>query len=186
VVAVLRRLGVAQFAPSILLLTLFATTVALVLASIMFALIGLRIRASRKLGSIISLVLHRLANSALWQMRPARDAPDIRCWIPWWAIRQAQSHCPRAPCWRTDLAIWAGVAVLRSCWRSAVRVTPPMTPRDLWAGLRKPQHARRGVRSSAVSTLVFRNGVLRRDPLLVSQITATVYFAPLFAVSGRA
>lgn len=186
-----------SFAPSILLLTLFATAVALVLASIMFALIGpknTRIVA-QILGSIIGasfFIASQIPRFSEDESR-ARAMRDVfEAVVPVMGDPASPISLPARAAFglNADLAIWAGVALLAfllAVWWYASRFANDAAAiSGLGSRKRRNTRAARAMRSGAIATLVFKEWrLLRRDPLLLSQILLPLlYFAPLFAVFG--
>ncbi len=186
-----------SFAPSVLLLTLFATAVALVLASLMFALIGpknTRIFA-QILGSIIGasfFIASQIPRFTEDENRAQAMREIFDALIPIVGNPASPISLPARAAFglNTDLLIWALVALvsfLLAVWWYASRFANDAAA-ITGLGVRKRRNTRaaRVMRGGAFSTLVFKEWrLLRRDPLLLSQILLPLlYFAPLFAVFG--
>ncbi len=186
-----------SFAPSILLLTLFATAVALVLASAMFALIGpknTRIFA-QILGSIIGasfFIASQVPRFTEDENRAEAMRDIFNAVIPVVGDPASPISLPARAAFglNADLAIWALVslvAFLLAVWWYASRFANDAAAiTGLGSRKRRNTSAARAMRSGSAATLIFKEWrLLRRDPLLLSQILLPLlYFAPLFAVFG--
>lgn len=186
-----------SFAPSVLLLTLFATAVALVLASIMFALIGpknTRIVA-QILGSIIGasfFIASQVPRFTEDENRAQAMREIFDALMPIVGNPASPISLPARAAFglNFDLLIWTLVALaafLLAVWWYASRFANDAAAITGLGARRRPNtRAARAMRSGAFPTLVFKEWrLLRRDPLLLSQILLPLlYFAPLFAVFG--
>ncbi|MGQ0531555.1 MAG: hypothetical protein ACT4OF_02550 [Caulobacteraceae bacterium] len=186
-----------SFAPSVLLLTLFATAAGLVLARVMFWLIG------PKNTRIVAQILASLIGAAFfiaWQIpRFSEDETRAQAMrqiferlIPVVGNPVSPISLPARAAFNVgaDIWIWALVAVgafLPAVWWYASRFAADAAAIS-GLGARRRRRARnsRQMRSGVSATLVRKEWrLLRRDPLLLSQILLPLlYFAPLFAVFG--
>jgi ABC-2 type transport system permease protein len=187
----------AGFAPAILLLTLFATAVALVLARLLFALIGpknTRI-AAQILGSLIGATFFIASQIPRFSQNEsrARAMQDIfTAIIPIVGNPASPISLPARAAFglNADLYIWAivaaGASLLAVWWYASGFANDAAAISGLGVRRKRNTRAARAMRSGIRGTLVFKEWrLLRRDPLLLSQILLPLlYFAPLFAVFG--
>ncbi|MEZ5957606.1 MAG: hypothetical protein R3C27_10405 [Hyphomonadaceae bacterium] len=185
------------FASAILLLTLFAAAVALVLARILFALIGpknTRITA-QILGSLIGAAFFIATQIPRFTEDETRSQAMIDVFnaaIPIVGDPQSVLSLPARAAFglNFDLAIWAAVSLIAFLLAVAWYATGFAKDAAAIAGLgqrrKRNVRAARAMRSGASATLVFKEWrLLRRDPLLLSQILLPLlYFMPLFFVFG--
>ncbi|MEZ5959705.1 MAG: hypothetical protein R3C30_04660 [Hyphomonadaceae bacterium] len=185
------------FAPAILLLTLFATAAALILARILFALIGpknTRI-AAQILGSLIGAAFFIATQVPRFTEDESRSQAMMDVFNAVVPVAGNPSSVLSLPARAAfglnfDLAIWAAVSL--AAFLAAVAWYATGFARDAAAiaglGQRRKRNTRavRAMRSGAGATLVFKEWrLLRRDPLLLSQILLPLlYFFPLFFVFG--
>ena len=185
------------FAPAILLLTLFATAAALVLARILFALIGPKNTrvAAQILGSLIGaafFIASQIPRFSENESR-ARAMQDVfNAIIPVVGNPASPISLPARAAFdlNADLAIWAGVAavsfLLAVWWYASGFARDAAAIAGLGQRRKRNTRAARAMRAGVNATLIFKEWrLLRRDPLLLSQILLPLlYFAPLFAVFG--
>ena len=185
------------FAPAILLLTLFATAAALVLARILFALIGPKNTrvAAQILGSLIGaafFIASQIPRFSENESR-ARAMQDVfNAIIPVVGNPASPISLPARAAFdlNADLAIWAGVAavsfLLAVWWYASGFARDAAAIAGLGQRRKRNTRAARTMRAGVNATLIFKEWrLLRRDPLLLSQILLPLlYFAPLFAVFG--
>ena len=185
------------FAPAILLLTLFATAAALVLARILFALIGPKNTrvAAQILGSLIGaafFIASQIPRFSENESR-ARAMQDVfNAIIPVVGNPASPISLPARAAFdlNADLAIWAGVAavsfLLAVWWYASGFALDAAAIAGLSQRRKRNTRAARAMRAGVNATLIFKEWrLLRRDPLLLSQILLPLlYFAPLFAVFG--
>jgi ABC-2 type transport system permease protein len=185
------------FAPAILLLSLFATAIALVLARILFALIGpknTRIVA-QILGSLIGasfFIASQIPRFSENESRAQAMNDIFQAAIPILGNPESVVSLPARAALglHFDLAIWAvvtlGAFLLAVAWYAAGFARDAAAIAGLGQRRKRNTRAVRGMRSGASATLVFKEWrLLRRDPLLLSQILLPLlYFAPLFFVFG--
>ena len=185
------------FAPAILLLTLFATAVALVLARILFAVIGpknTRI-AAQILGSLIGaafFIASQIPRFTENENRAQAMREIFEAIIPIVGNPASPISLPARAAFglNADLAIWAGVAaisfLLAVWWYASGFARDAAAIAGLGQRRKRNTRAARGMRAGVNATLIFKEWrLLRRDPLLLSQILLPLlYFAPLFAVFG--
>ena len=185
------------FAPAILLLTLFATAAGLVLARIMFALIGPRNTriVAQILGSLIGAAFFIVTQLTRFgedesRSQAMRQVFDRIAPILGDAASPISLPARAAFGLGADLWIWAVVSVgafLAAVWWYATRFAQDAAAiSGLGARKRRTARAARRMRAGLGATLVFKEWrLLRRDPLLISQILLPLlYFVPLFAVFG--
>jgi ABC-2 type transport system permease protein len=187
----------AGFAPAILLLTLFATAVALVLARILFALIGpknTRI-AAQILGSLIGatfFIATQVPPFTEDENRAEAMRDIFNALIPIFGHPGSLIALPARAAFglNAEVLIWAVIAagafLLAVWWYASGFARDSAAIAGLGARRKRNTRAARGIRSGVNATLVFKEWrLLRRDPLLLSQILLPLlYFAPLFAVFG--
>lgn len=185
------------FAPAILLLTLFATAAALVLARILFAVIGPKNTrvAAQILGSLIGaafFIASQIPRFSENESR-ARAMQDVfNAIIPVVGNPASPISLPARAAFglNADLAIWAGVAavsfLLAVWWYASGFARDAAAIAGLGQRRKRNTRAARAMRAGVNATLIFKEWrLLRRDPLLLSQILLPLlYFAPLFAVFG--
>lgn len=185
-----------SFAPSVLLLTLFATAVALVLASAMFATIGpknTRVFA-QILGSIIGasfFIASQIPRFTEDENRAQAMREIFGALVPVLGDPASPISLPARAAFglNADLLVWALVALaafLLAVWWYASRFANDAAAiTGIGSRKRRNTRAARAMRDGS-SILVFKEWrLLRRDPLLLSQILLPLlYFAPLFAVFG--
>ena len=185
------------FAPAILLLTLFATAAALVLARILFALIGPKNTrvAAQILGSLIGaafFIASQIPRFSENESR-ARAMQDVfNAIIPVVGNPASPISLPARAAFdlNADLAIWAGVAavsfLLAVWWYASGFARDAAVIAGFGQRRKRNTRAARAMRAGVNATLIFKEWrLLRRDPLLLSQILLPLlYFAPLFAVFG--
>ena len=185
------------FAPAILLLTLFATAAALVLARILFALIGPKNTrvAAQILGSLIGaafFIASQIPRFSENESR-ARAMQDVfNAIIPVVGNPASPISLPARAAFglNADLVIWAGVAavsfLLAVWWYASGFARDAAAIAGLGQRRKRNTRAARTMRAGVNATLIFKEWrLLRRDPLLLSQILLPLlYFAPLFAVFG--
>ena len=185
------------FAPAILLLTLFATAAALVLARILFAVIGHKNTrvAAQILGSLIGaafFIASQIPRFSENESR-ARAMQDVfNAIIPVVGNPASPISLPARAAFdlNADLAIWAGVAavsfLLAVWWYASGFARDAAAIAGLGQRRKRNTRAARAMRAGVNATLIFKEWrLLRRDPLLLSQILLPLlYFAPLFAVFG--
>ena len=185
------------FAPAILLLTLFATAVALVLARILFAVIGpknTRI-AAQILGSLIGaafFIASQIPRFTENENRAQAMREIFEAIIPIVGNPASPISLPARAAFglNADLAIWAGVAaisfLLAVWWYASGFARDAAAIAGLGQRRKRNTRAARAMRAGVNATLIFKEWrLLRRDPLLLSQILLPLlYFAPLFAVFG--
>lgn len=185
------------FAPAILLLTLFATGVALVLARILFALIGpknTRI-AAQILGSLIGAAFFIATQVPRFTEDESRSQAMIDVFnaaVPIVGNPNSVLSLPARAAFglNFDLAIWAvvslGAFLLAVAWYATGFAKDAAAIAGLGQRRKLNTRAARAMRSGASATLVFKEWrLLRRDPLLLSQILLPLlYFMPLFFVFG--
>lgn len=185
------------FAPAILLLTLFATAVALVLARILFALIGpknTRI-AAQILGSLIGaafFIATQIPRFTQDESRSQAMRDVFEAAIPIVGDPSSPISLPARAAFglNLDLAIWAAVAVsaflLAVWWYASGFARDAAGIAGLGQRRKRNTRATRSMRAGINATLIFKEWrLLRRDPLLLSQILLPLlYFAPLFFVFG--
>ena len=185
------------FAPAILLLTLFATAAALVLARILFALIGPKNTrvAAQILGSLIGaafFIASQIPRFSENESR-ARAMQDVfNAIIPVVGNPASPISLPARAAFglNADLVIWAGVAavsfLLAVWWYASGFARDAAAIAGLGQRRKRNTRAARAMRAGVNATLIFKEWrLLRRDPLLLSQILLPLlYFAPLFAVFG--
>lgn len=185
------------FAPSLLLLTLFSTAAALVLARLMFALIG------PKNTRIVAQILGSLIGAAFFiasqvprftqdesRAQAMRDVFDAL--IPVVGDPESVVSLPARAAFGLGFDIWiwalvaAGSFLLAVWWYASRFANDAAAISGLGSRRKRNDRAARGMRGGVSSTLVFKEWrLLRRDPLLLSQILLPLlYFAPLFAVFG--
>lgn len=184
------------FAPAILLLTLFSTAVALVLARILFALIGpknTRI-AAQILGSLIGAAffiatqIPRFTEEDETRAQAMFDIFDAI--VPVVGNPASPISLPARAAFglNADLGIWAAVAagafLLAVWWYASGFAKDAAAIAGLGQRRKRNTRAARAMRNGVGATLVFKEWrLLRRDPLLLSQILLPLlYFAPLFFV----
>jgi ABC-2 type transport system permease protein len=186
-----------SFAPAILLLTVFATGVALVLARILFALIGpknTRI-AAQILGSLIGaafFIATQIPRFTEDESRSQAMLDFFNAIVPIVGNPESVVSLPARAAFglNADLAIWAviaaGVFLLAVWWYASGFARDAAAIAGLGQRRRRNTRAARAMRSGVGATLVFKEWrLLRRDPLLLSQILLPLlYFAPLFVVFG--
>lgn len=186
-----------SFLPSILLLTLFATAVGLVVARIMFALIGPR--NTRVFAQILASLIGAGFFIALQAPRLTGDGDRSRIMRDLYELLAPVVGDPASPVSlparaafgaSVDLWIWAAVAIgsyLLAVWWYASHLASDAAAIS-GLGVRRKRAARnaRPMRGGIAATLVRKEWrLLRRDPLLLSQILLPLlYFIPLFAVFG--
>ena len=185
------------FARAVLLLTLFATAAALVLARILFALIGPKNTrvAAQILGSLIGaafFIASQIPRFSENESR-ARAMQDVfNAIIPVVGNPASPISLPARAAFdlNADLAIWAGVAavsfLLAVWWYASGFARDAAAIAGLGQRRKRNTRAARAMRAGVNATLIFKEWrLLRRDPLLLSQILLPLlYFAPLFAVFG--
>ena len=186
-----------SFAPSLLLLTLFSTAVALVLARLMFALIGpknTRIVA-QILGSLIGaafFIASQIPRFTEDESRAQAMREVFERMVPVLGDPGSIVSLPARAAFGVgaDIFIWALVAagafVLAVWWYASRFANDAAAISGLGGRRKRSVRAARPMRSGVNATLVFKEWrLLRRDPLLLSQILLPLlYFAPLFAVFG--
>jgi ABC-2 type transport system permease protein len=186
-----------SFAPSVLLLTLFATAVGLLLARVMFWLIGpknTRIVA-QILASIIGaafFVATQLARLAEDESRAQAMRDVFDRLVPIVGDPASPISLPARAAFGVgaDFWIWALVAVsafVAAVWWYASRFAADAAAiSGLGARRRRAAKGSRVMRGGVGATLVRKEWrLLRRDPLLLSQILMPLlYFFPLFMVFG--
>lgn len=185
------------FAPSILFLMLFATAVALVLARLLFMLIGPRNTrvAAQILGSLIGAAFFIATQVPRFtedenRAQAMRDVFDAV--IPVVGNPESVISLPARAAFGVggDIWVWALVscaAFAAAVWWYALHFTNDAAAISGLGGRRKRRaRAMRPMRDGVNAILVFKEWrLLRRDPLLLSQILLPLlYFAPLFAVFG--
>lgn len=185
------------FAPAILLLTLFATAAALILARILFALIGpknTRI-AAQILGSLIGaafFIATQIPRFTEDESRAQAMQEVFTAAIPIVGNPASVLSLPARAAFglNFDLAIWAAVSLgaflLAVAWYATGFARDAAAIAGLGQRRKRNTRAARNMRSGASPTLVFKEWrLLRRDPLLLSQILLPLlYFFPLFFVFG--
>ncbi len=185
------------FAPAILLLTLFATAAALVLARILFALIGpknTRI-AAQILGSLIGaafFIATQIPRFTEDESRSQAMYDLFNALIPIVGDPASAISLPARAAFglNADLAIWAAIAagsfLLAVWWYASGFARDAAAIAGLGQRRKRNTRAARAMRAGVNATLIFKEWrLLRRDPLLLSQILLPLlYFAPLFAVFG--
>lgn len=185
-----------SFAPSILMLTLFATGLGLILARIMFALIGpknTRI-AAQILGSLIGAAFF-IASQVPRFLEDESRAQAFRelfdRLIAFLGDPASPLSLPARAAFGVgaDFAIWSLVAVVlylaAVAWYASGFAADAAAISGLGSRKRRTANrAARAMRSGIQSTLVLKEWrLLRRDPLLLSQILLQLfYLAPLFLV----
>jgi len=184
-----------SFAPSVLLLALFATAAALVLARLMFWLIGpknTRILAQIVAGLIGAAFFIALQWENLTQAGDRSEAYRIlmQQLVPLFADPQSVLSLPARAAFgvANDLALWALVAIgayLLAVWWYASRFAAEAASiAGLGARRRRRDTRARRMRGGVAASLVRKEWrLLARDPLLLSQILVQLlYLAPLFIV----
>lgn len=184
------------FAPAILFLTLSATAAALVLARILFSLIGpknTRI-AAQIIGSLIGaafFIATQIPRFTEEDETRAQAMFDVfNAIVPVVGNPESIISLPARAAFglNADLAIWAVVTiaafVLAVWWYAAGFAKDAAAIAGLGQRRKRNTRAARAMRAGARATLVFKEWrLLRRDPLLLSQILLPLlYFAPLFFV----
>lgn len=186
-----------SFAPSILLLALFATAVGLVLARLMFWLIGPR--NTRVVAQILASLIGAAFFIASQMPRFMEDESRAQAILDIFnravpiignpaSVISLPARAAFGVGW--DFWIWAGVALacfLLAVWWYAHRfATDAAAISGLGARKRRASQAVRAMRGGIGPTLVRKEWrLLRRDPLLLSQILLPLlYFIPLFLVFG--
>jgi len=185
------------FAPAILLLTLFSTAIALVLARILFALIGpknTRI-AAQILGSLIGAAFFIATQVPRFAENESNSRAMIDAFnaaVPIVGNPESIISLPARAAFglNADLLIWAVIAagafLLAVWWYASGFARDAAAIAGLGQRRKRNTRAARGMRAGINATLVFKEWrLLRRDPLLLSQILLPLlYFAPLFFVFG--
>lgn len=185
------------FAPAILLLTLFATAVALVLARILFALIGPKNTrvVAQILGSLIGaafFIASQIPRFSEDETRAQAMRQIFEAAVPVLGNPASPLSLPARAAFglNVDLAIWAAVAagafLLAVWWYASGFARDAAAIAGLGQRRKRNTRAARGMRGGTRATLVSKEWrLLRRDPLLLSQILLPLlYFAPLFVVFG--
>ncbi|MEQ1812341.1 MAG: hypothetical protein ABL889_20600 [Terricaulis sp.] len=185
------------FAPAVLLLTLFATAIALVLARILFAVIGPKNTrvVAQILGSLIGAAFFIASQVPRFSENEsrARAMQDIfNAIVPVVGNPASPLSLPARAAFglNADLAIWAAIALiaflLAVWWYAAGFSRDAAAIAGLGQRRKINTRAARAMRSGVRATLVSKEWrLLRRDPLLLSQILLPLlYFAPLMAVFG--
>ncbi len=185
-----------SFAPSILLLALFATALALLIARLMFWLIG------PKNTRIAAQILAGLIGAGFFLAVQAQNlAPDsnradafrilMERIVPAMGNATSPLSLPARAAFGVgwDLAIWAAVAIggyMLSVWWYASRFTADAGAVNAGARKRRRDAPARQMRGGIASSLVRKEWrLLARDPLLLSQILVQIlYLLPLFLVFG--
>ncbi len=187
-----------SFAPSLLLLTFFATAAGLTLARLMFWLIGPK---NTRVVAQITASLIGAAFFLAWQIPRITGDDENRAQI----VRQAFERVvpilgdPESPLslparaafgLGADLWIWAAVAfgayVVAVWWYASRFASDAAAISGLGGRRRRAARLARPMHGGIAPSLVRKEWrLLRRDPLLMSQILLPLlYFAPLFAVFG--
>ncbi|MEZ5972532.1 MAG: hypothetical protein R3C31_12040 [Hyphomonadaceae bacterium] len=185
------------FAPAVLLLTLFATAVALVLARILFAVIGPKNTrvVAQILGSLIGaafFVASQVPRFSEDESRAQAMRQIFEAAVPVLGDPISPLSLPARAAFglNGDLAIWAAVAagsfLLAVWWYASGFARDAAAIAGLGQRRKRNTRAARGMRGGVRATLVSKEWrLLRRDPLLLSQILLPLlYFAPLFVVFG--
>jgi ABC-2 type transport system permease protein len=186
-----------SFAPSVLLLTLFATAAGLILARIMFATIGPR--NTRTFAQILASLIGAAFFIATQIPRLTQDETRAQ------AVRQLFERAvpvlgdPQSPLslparaafgMGADFWIWAALAlaafIVSVWWYASNFAADAAAISGIGARKRRAARATQKMQSGVRRTLVRKEWrLLRRDPLLLSQILLPLlYFIPLFAVFG--
>ena len=186
-----------SFAPSILLLTLFATAAGLVLARVMFWLIGPK--NTRTVAQILASIIGAVFFIATQLARLEEDGDRAQVMrdvfdrmVPILGNPASPISLPARAAFGAgaDFGIWAAVAVgafLVAVWWYASRFAADAAAiSGLGARRRRAAKGVRAMRGGVGATLVRKEWrLLRRDPLLLSQVLLPLlYFFPLFAVFG--
>ncbi|MGD9979176.1 MAG: hypothetical protein AB7H66_10985 [Hyphomonadaceae bacterium] len=184
-----------SFAPAILMLALFSTAIGLVLARVMFALIGpknTRI-AAQILGSLIGaafFIATQIPRLTEDETRSEAMREAFERAIPILGDPSSPLSLPARAAFGAGLDFWiwtlvSVVAFLVAVWWYASRfATDAAAISGLGSRRKRAARAARAMRAGVRATLVFKEWrLLRRDPLLLSQILLPLlYFMPLFAV----
>jgi ABC-2 type transport system permease protein len=183
------------FAPTVLLLTFFATALGLVLARLLFWLIG------PKNTRIVAQILASLIGAAFFissqlprltedESRAQAVAQIARRLMPILGDPGSPLSLPARAAFGVghDVWIWAAIALgsyaLAVWWYASRFVADAAAISGLGARRRRASKIVRAMRGGVSPTLIRKEWrLLRRDPLLLSQILLQLfYFIPLFAV----
>lgn len=185
-----------SFAPSILLLALFATAIALLIARAMFWLIG------PKNTRIAAQILAGFIGAGFFLAVQAQNlAPDseradalrrvMESIVPVLGNAASPLSLPARAAFGVgwDLAVWAIVAIgsyMLSVWWYASRFTSDAGAVNAGVRKRRRDTPARQMRGGVAASLVRKEWrLLLRDPLLLSQILVQIlYLLPLFLVFG--
>ncbi len=186
-----------SFAPSVLLLTLFATAAGLVLARVMFATIGPR--NTRTIAQILASLVGAAFFIATQIPRLTEDETRAQAMrelferaVPILGDASSPISLPARAAFGigVDFWIWALVSlaafILAVWWYASNFAADAAAISGVGGRKRRVARAAQKMQSGVRQTLVRKEWrLLRRDPLLLSQILLPLlYFIPLFAVFG--
>jgi ABC-2 type transport system permease protein len=186
-----------SFAPSVLLLTLFATAAGLILARIMFATIGPR--NTRTFAQILASLIGAAFFIATQIPRLTEDETRAQAMrqlferaVPILGNPDSPVSLPARAAFGigADFWIWAALAlvafILSVWWYASGFAADAAAISGVGSRKRRAARAAQKMQSGVRQTLVRKEWrLLRRDPLLLSQILLPLlYFIPLFAVFG--
>jgi ABC-2 type transport system permease protein len=186
-----------SFAPSVLLLTLFATAAGLILARIMFATIGPR--NTRTFAQVLASLIGAAFFIATQIPRLTEDETRAQAMrqlferaVPILGNPDSPVSLPARAAFGigADFWIWAALAlvafILSVWWYAAGFAADAAAISGVASRKRRAARATQKMQSGVRRTLVRKEWrLLRRDPLLLSQILLPLlYFIPLFAVFG--
>ncbi len=186
-----------RFAPSVLLLTFFATALGLLLARLLFWLIGPRNTrvVAQLLASLIGaafFIATQLPRIIEDEGREQAMEQAIFSLTTILGDRDSPLSLPARAALGVgfDFLLWAmlalGAFTAASAWYAAHFAADAAAIAGLGARRRRASRSARPMRSGVAAALVAKEWrLLRRDPLLLSQILLPLlYLAPLFAVFG--